>query len=138
MPDTSLTAGPGGTLSAPGGTTPPGPPGHAGERALPGFDRAGLPAVTPLPFGIVQSLKADLEQELGRDAVLTDDAARLSASTDWAHMSPVLQPMLPGGVADVVVKPMDAAGIAAAVAMAATAVAPISTPVAQVFLRIVA
>ncbi|MCW2892871.1 MAG: hypothetical protein JWO75_2360, partial [Actinomycetia bacterium] len=27
-------------------------PRGAGERALPGFDRAELPAVTPLPFGI--------------------------------------------------------------------------------------
>ncbi|MDX6421849.1 MAG: hypothetical protein QOG28_6469, partial [Trebonia sp.] len=93
-------------------------PRGAGERALPGFDRAELPAVTPLPFGIIQSLKADLEKELGREAVITDEAARLSASTDWAHMSPVLEPMLPGGVADVVVRPRDATGIAAAVGAA--------------------
>ena len=110
MPDTSLIAGPGWARGRRAPTD--------GERALPGFDRAGLPTVTPLPFGIIQSLKADLEKELGRDAVLTDDGARLSASTDWAHMSPVLEPMLPGGVADVVVKPMDAAGIAAAVGAA--------------------
>ena len=50
--------------------------------------------------------------------MLTDEGARLIASTDWAHMSPVLEPMLPGGVADVVVCPRDAAGIAAAVGAA--------------------
>jgi FAD/FMN-containing dehydrogenase len=92
--------------------------GEAGERALPGFDRAVLPAVTPLPFGIVKSLKAELIEELGPEAVLDDETARLSASTDWAHMSPVLEPMLPGGVADVVVRPADSAGIAAAVGAA--------------------
>jgi len=102
MPDASLMPGPHG----------------AGERALPGFDRAALPRVTPLPFGIIQSLKADLERELGADAVSTSEAARLSASTDWAHMSPVLEPLLPGGVADVVVTPRDSAGIAAAVGAA--------------------
>jgi FAD/FMN-containing dehydrogenase len=92
--------------------------GEAGERALPGFDRAALPAVTPLPFGIVKSLKAELIEELGPEAVLDDETARLSASTDWAHMSPVLEPLLPGGVADVVVRPADSAGIAAAVGAA--------------------
>lgn len=103
MPDTSLLAGPGG---------------GAGERALPGFDRAVLPEVTPIPFGTIESLKAELIDELGPGAVLADDAARLSASTDWAHMSPVLEPMLPGGVADLVVRPRDSAGIAAAVGAA--------------------
>src|ERR1700733_12886461 len=93
-------------------------PREAGERALPGFDRAVLPAVPPLPFGIVKSLKAELIEELGPEAVLDDETARLSPSTDWAHMSPVLAPMLPGGVADVVVRPRDAAGIAAAVGAA--------------------
>lgn len=90
----------------------------AGRRALPGFDRAELPAVTPLPFGIIRSLTADLEKELGPGAVSTDEAARLSASTDWAHMSPVLEPMLPGGIADVVARPPDAGGIAAAIGAA--------------------
>src|SRR5882672_311974 len=102
MPDTSLIAGPGG----------------AGERALPGFDRAVLPTVTPLPFGIINSLKAELTRDLGPGAVLDDEGARLTASTDWAHMSPVLEPLLPGGVADVVVRPPDAAGIAVAVGAA--------------------
>lgn len=102
MPDSALVRGPGG----------------AGERALPGFDRATLPEVTPVPLEAIQSLTADLAAELGPGAVLTDEGARLSASTDWAHMSPVLAPILPGGVADVVVRPGDADGIAAAVGAA--------------------
>jgi FAD/FMN-containing dehydrogenase len=90
----------------------------AGERALPGFDRATLPEVTPVGAEVIESLAAELARHLGRNEVLVDDATRLSASTDWAHMSPVLQPMLPGGVADVVARPRDAAGIAAAVGAA--------------------
>ena len=102
MPDASLMPGPHG----------------AGERALPGFDRAALPEVTPIPADTIESLTADLRAALGPKAVLADEPARLSASTDWAHMSPVLEPMLPGGVADVVARPRDAAGIAAAVGAA--------------------
>jgi FAD/FMN-containing dehydrogenase len=102
MPDAGLQPGPGG----------------AGVGALPGVEPAVVPTVTPPPFGIIQELKADLERELGPGAVLADEAARLTASTDWAHMSPVLQPMLPGGVADLVARPRDAAGIAAAVGAA--------------------
>jgi FAD/FMN-containing dehydrogenase len=102
MPDAGLVPGPNG----------------AGERSLPGFARAVLPAVTPLPFGVIRELKADLERELGPAAVLADEGARLTASTDWAHMSPVLGPLLPGGVADLVARPRDAAGIAAAVGAA--------------------
>ena len=102
MPDSALVQGPGG----------------AGERALPGFTRAALPEVTPVPSATIESLTADLTAELGPEAVLTDEGARLSASTDWAHMSPVLKPILPGGVADIVVCPRDAAGIAAAVGAA--------------------
>jgi FAD/FMN-containing dehydrogenase len=102
MPDSALVQGPGG----------------AGERALPGFARAALPEVTPVPSATIESLTADLTAELGTEAVLTDEGARLSASTDWAHMSPVLKPILPGGVADIVVCPRDAAGIAAAVGAA--------------------
>lgn len=104
MPDTGLQP-----LSGPNG---------AGERAVGGFERAVLPAVTPPPFGIIEALKTDLEKELGPEVVHADQAARLSASTDWAHMSPVLEPMLPGGVADLVVRPRSAAGIAAAVGAA--------------------
>ena len=102
MPDTSLIAG----------------SGAAGERALPGFDRAVLPTVTPLPFGIMRALKAELLEVLGPEVVFDDEAVRLTASTDWAHMSPVLSPLLPGGVADVVVRPRDSAGIAVAVGAA--------------------
>ncbi|HEY6497310.1 MAG TPA: FAD-binding oxidoreductase [Trebonia sp.] len=102
MPDPALVQGPGG----------------AGERALPGFTRATLPEVTPIPSTTIESLAADLAAELGPDAVLTDEAARLLASTDWAHMSPVLEPILPGGVADVVIRPGNAEGIAAAVGAA--------------------
>jgi FAD/FMN-containing dehydrogenase len=93
-------------------------PGGPGERTLPGFDRARLPDVTPVDAAVVDALTVDLAGLLGADAVLRDDGARLSASTDWAHMSPVLQPLLPGGVADVVVRPPDADGIAAAVGAA--------------------
>jgi FAD/FMN-containing dehydrogenase len=102
VPDSALVQGPGG----------------AGERALPGFTRAALPEVIPVPLETIESLAADLTAELGAGAVLTDEAARLTASTDWAHMSPVLAPILPGGIADVVVRPRDAAGIAAAVGAA--------------------
>ena len=84
----------------------------------PGFNRATLPDVTPVPLETIESLTAQLAAELGAEAVLTDEAVRLSASTDWAHMSPVLAPILPGGVADVVVRPGDAGGIAAAVGAA--------------------
>jgi FAD/FMN-containing dehydrogenase len=80
---------------------------------------AALPgAVTPIPPSTVDALTDDLVAAFGAKAVRRDDAGRLSASTDWAHMSPVLAPMLPGGVADVVVFPPDAAGIAQAVSLA--------------------
>lgn len=92
--------------------------GRAGERALPGFGRAALPAVTPLDPAVLDALTAELATLVGADAVLRDEPARLAASTDWAHMSPVLAPLLPGGVADVVIRPPDAAGIAAAVGAA--------------------
>jgi FAD/FMN-containing dehydrogenase len=92
--------------------------GRVGERTLPGFGRAVLPEVTPLPAATVDELAADLAATLDPELVLRDDGTRLSASTDWAHMSPVLQPLLPGGVADVVVRPRDSGEIAAAVAAA--------------------
>jgi FAD/FMN-containing dehydrogenase len=92
--------------------------GGAGERTLPGFGRATLPDVTPVDPAVLDALAADLADLLGAHAVRRDDATRLSASTDWAHMSPVLQPLLPGGVADIVVRPPDADGIATAVGAA--------------------
>ena len=90
----------------------------AGGRTLPGFDRARLPEVEPLPPTVISALASELADELGPDVVFRDDTVRRAASTDWAHMSPVLEPLLPGGVADVVVRPHDADGIAAAVGAA--------------------
>ena len=92
--------------------------GLAGQRVLPGFAPASLPEVTPLDPGVLDALAAELAKLLGADTVRRDEASRLSASTDWAHMSPVLAPLLPGGVADVVVRPGDAPGIAVAVGAA--------------------
>jgi FAD/FMN-containing dehydrogenase len=87
----------------------------AGGRTLPGFDRAELPTAPPIPGDVVEALAAELRSVLGPDTVLRDETSRLAASTDWAHMSPVLQPLLPGGVADVVVRPHTAEEIAVAV-----------------------
>ncbi|MCK9921521.1 FAD-binding oxidoreductase [Frankia sp. AgPm24] len=93
--------------------------GGAGRRALPGFDRARLPTdVTPLDPAVLDALAAELTARCGADTVRRDEASRRSASADWAHMSPVLTPLLPGGVADLVVRPADAGGIAAAVGAA--------------------
>ncbi|WP_432827644.1 FAD-binding oxidoreductase [Dactylosporangium sp. CA-092794] len=78
-----------------------------------------LPGDVPVvPPATLDALTDDLVSAFGARAVRRDDAGRLSASTDWAHMSPVLAPMLPGGVADVVVFPPDADGIALATALA--------------------
>ncbi|CAO5155733.1 putative FAD/FMN-containing dehydrogenase [Frankia sp. AiPs1] len=93
--------------------------GGAGQRALPGFGRARLPVDVPaLEPATLDALAGELATLVGAQAVRRDQASRLSASTDWAHMSPVLEPLLPGGVADVVVRPPDAAGIASAVGAA--------------------
>ncbi|HEY3717907.1 MAG TPA: FAD-binding oxidoreductase [Jatrophihabitantaceae bacterium] len=88
------------------------------RRQTQAYDRARLPEVTPLDPSVVDALANDLVALFGASAVSRDETTRLTASTDWAHMSPVLQPILPGGVADVVVRPADAAGIAAAVGAA--------------------
>src|SRR5258705_6115894 len=94
-------------------------PRPAGSARVPGRVPAALPdAVPPIPPSTVDALTDDLVAAFGERAVRRDDAGRLSASKDWAHMSPVLSPLLPGGVADVVVFPPDAAGIALAVALA--------------------
>src|SRR4051794_6743799 len=74
--------------------------------------------VPPVPPATLDALTDDLVSAFGARAVRRDDAGRLSASTDWAHMSPVLAPMLPGGVADIVVFPPDAEGIARATSLA--------------------
>ncbi|WP_426512650.1 FAD-binding oxidoreductase [Dactylosporangium sp. McL0621] len=91
----------------------------AGSRRAPGREPARLPEdAHPVPPSTVDALTDDLVEAFGAEALRRDDAGRLSASTDWAHMSPVLAPLLPGGVADVVVFPRDAEGIAVAVALA--------------------
>lgn len=51
---------------------------------------------------LIGALVDDLVRLLGEDAVTVDLERRRTASTDWAHMSPVLRPKLPGGLADVV------------------------------------
>ncbi|WP_238006386.1 FAD-binding protein [Dactylosporangium sp. AC04546] len=95
----------------------------AGSHRAPGREPAREPArlpgdAQPLPPATVDRLTDDLVDAFGAAAVRRDRAGRLSASADWAHMSPVLAPLLPGGVADVVVFPRDASGIALAVALA--------------------
>ena len=105
MPDTSLIAGPGGTLSAPGGTTPRAPPDRRESARSPASTRLGFPQSPRSRSGSFNLLKQTWRRSSAATRSSSDDAARLSASTDWAHMSPVLEPMLPGGVADVVVKP---------------------------------
>jgi FAD/FMN-containing dehydrogenase len=84
----------------------------------PVFTPARLPATVPVDAAALLGLERELRELFGAAAVATDEAARLTASADWAHMSPVLTPMLPGGVADLVVRPPDADGIAAAVGAA--------------------
>jgi FAD/FMN-containing dehydrogenase len=101
------------TLPKAGGLLPCGP------TPAPSRTPARLPDdVRPVDEAVLAGLASDLADELGAEAVRRDPATRLSASTDWAHMSPVLQPLLPGGVADIVVRPRDAEGIAIAVALA--------------------
>jgi FAD binding domain len=94
------------------GSTPPGRTGPAGRTPV------QLPEVVPVDPDRLDALTADLVAAFGPDRVTRDQRARLVASTDWAHMSPVLSRLLPAGVADVVVRPPDAAGIALATGLA--------------------
>lgn len=64
------------------------------------------------------ALVADLRRLLGEQAVTVDVDKRRAASTDWAHMSPVLRPLLPAGLADVVAFPTEATQVAEALAVA--------------------
>ncbi|GAA4705612.1 FAD-binding oxidoreductase [Phytohabitans rumicis] len=81
--------------------------------------RSALPTDRrPIEPAVLDTLAADLTSAFGAAAVWRDETTRLTASTDWAHMSPVLSPLLPAGVADIVVRPPDADGIALAVAIA--------------------
>src|ERR1700704_6293786 len=60
---------------------------------------------TSLPIAeLIDRIGADL----GADAVSTDPTRLSRASTDWAHMSPILRAKLPAGMADVVVTPQSA------------------------------
>jgi FAD/FMN-containing dehydrogenase len=62
-------------------------------------------SVTSLPIAeLIDRIGADL----GADAVSTDPTRLSRASTDWAHMSPILRAKLPAGMADLVVTPQSA------------------------------
>jgi FAD/FMN-containing dehydrogenase len=69
---------------------------------------------------------AQLRRALGEHAVSVDPGVRRTASTDWAHMSPVLAAKLPAGLADVVAFPSDVAQLARAVALAHDAGVPVT------------
>lgn len=60
----------------------------------------------------------DLTGALPPDRVTTLEAARLSASRDHAHLSPLLTPVLPARTADVVVRPVDTGELLTAVRIA--------------------
>ncbi|MGF1647464.1 MAG: FAD-binding oxidoreductase [Kineosporiaceae bacterium] len=66
----------------------------------------------------VAALERALAGVLGAGAVSADPAERRAASTDWAHLSPVLAARLPAGTADLVAHPGDPAELAATVALA--------------------
>jgi FAD/FMN-containing dehydrogenase len=74
----------------------------------------------------VRNFVHQLQQALGDDAVSVDPGVRRTASTDWAHMSPVLAAKLPAGLADVVAFPSDAAQLARTVALASGAGVPVT------------
>lgn len=66
----------------------------------------------------VAGLERALRGALGAGAVSVDVAERRAASTDWAHLSPVLSAKLPAGTADVVAYPGDPGELATCVALA--------------------
>ncbi|HEX4226771.1 MAG TPA: FAD-binding oxidoreductase [Pseudonocardiaceae bacterium] len=66
----------------------------------------------------IAALVADLTDALGAGSVSVDPTARKVASTDWAHMSPVLSAKLPAGLADVVAYPTTPEQIATATHLA--------------------
>lgn len=63
-------------------------------------------------------LAAALEKALGAPQVSTVEAARRAASTDYAHLSPVLTAALPNRPADILAYPRDLAELRTAVALA--------------------
>ncbi|WP_369137217.1 FAD-binding oxidoreductase [Modestobacter versicolor] len=74
----------------------------------------------------MDDLAQRLRTALGDDAVSVDPGVRRTASTDWAHMSPVLTARLPAGLADVVAFPADPGQLARAVALAHDAGVPVT------------
>jgi len=66
----------------------------------------------------IDALVDDLTPLLGADGVTVDLEQRRTASTDWAHMSPVLRPLLPAGLADVVAFPTAPREVATILALA--------------------
>jgi FAD/FMN-containing dehydrogenase len=73
------------------------------------------------------SLVDELADIVGAPHVSVDIDDRRRASADWAKMSPILEPQLPLGLADVVAQPGSAAEIGAVVAAAARRGVPITT-----------
>jgi len=78
--------------------------------------------VTSVPSGLLDELAGIV----GPAFVSTELADRARASADWAKMSPILEPMLPLGLADAVVQPGTADEIGRVVAAAVHHRAPIT------------
>lgn len=66
----------------------------------------------------IAALTSSLIDELGADRVSTVEAARLAASTDFAHLSPILTAALPQRYADVIVRPTTTEELITAVRLA--------------------
>lgn len=66
----------------------------------------------------VQTLATALTRALGHSQVSTVEAVRRAASTDFAHLSPVLPSVLPGRPADIVAYPQSLDEIASVIALA--------------------
>lgn len=66
----------------------------------------------------IAALTTALARVLGADRVSTVEAVRRAASTDYAHMSPLLTAVLPERPADVVVRPRNTGELLAAVRIA--------------------
>jgi FAD/FMN-containing dehydrogenase len=107
------------TTSAGGAHLPETPAADSG----PVLSTSALPGGTP---DRVAALAAALSADLGPAAVSVDPRVRRTASTDWAHMSPVLAARLPAGLADVVAFPADPDAVARTVAHAHDAGIPVT------------
>jgi FAD/FMN-containing dehydrogenase len=75
----------------------------------------------------IASLVDELADIVGAPHVTVDLDDRRRASADWAKMSPILEPQLPLGLADVVVQPGSADEIGAVVAAAVRHGVPVTT-----------